>query len=322
MRKSNKSNKSNKQDDFDSPWKEILQYYFHDFMVFFFPQAYEEIEWSRKYEFLDKELQRVVRNAELGKRMVDKFVKVWLKDGEESWILIHVEVQTQKETDFAKRMYVYNYRIFDRHNHSVVSLAILGDENPSWKPDQFKYGRWGCEAGIKFPVVKLLDYRDQWKDLEKNLNPFAIVVMAHLKTQETRNNYEERRKWKFNIAKGLYECGYQKEDIIRIFKFIDYLMFLPEDLEKSFWDDMLEYEEEKKMPYVLSIERIAVEKGVEQGIRKSLIKALELRFESVPTTLLEIINNITNIETLEELYIHAIKCESIEEFEEKMKAII
>ena len=131
-----KNNKINKQDDFDSPWKEILQYYFSDFMAFFFPIAYQDIEWSRKYENLDKELQKVVRNSELGKRVADKLVKVWLKDGEESWILVHVEIQSQKESDFAKRMYVYNYRIFDKHNHSVVSLAILGDEHPSWKPDR------------------------------------------------------------------------------------------------------------------------------------------------------------------------------------------
>jgi glycosyltransferase involved in cell wall biosynthesis len=317
-----KNSKIGKQDDFDSPWKEILQYYFSDFMAFFFPIAYQDIEWSRNYEFLDKELQKVVRDSELGKRLVDKLVKVWLKDGEESWILVHIEVQTQKDEDFTKRMYVYNYRKFDKQNHSVVSLAILGDEHPSWKPDQFRYGRWGCEAGIRFPVIKLLDYRDQWNDLEKDPNPFAVVVMAHLKTQETRNNYLERKKWKFNIAKALYERGYQKDDIIRIFKFIDWMMFLPEELQASFWDDILEYEEEKKMPYVLSIERIATEKGIERGIRKSLIKALELRFEAVPKKLIDTINNITNMEILEALYIHAIKCKSIKEFEEKIKTTV
>jgi hypothetical protein len=37
------------------------------------------------------------------------------------------------------------------------------------------------------------------------------------------------------------ERGYKKEDIIRIFKFIDWLMFLPKDLEDSFWNDILEW---------------------------------------------------------------------------------
>ena len=30
--------------DFDAPWKEILEEYFEEFMSFFFPQAYSEIE--------------------------------------------------------------------------------------------------------------------------------------------------------------------------------------------------------------------------------------------------------------------------------------
>lgn len=63
--------------EFDSPWKEALERYFEDFILFFFPQAHGEIEWSRGYEFLDKELQQVVRDAELGRRLVDKLVKIW-----------------------------------------------------------------------------------------------------------------------------------------------------------------------------------------------------------------------------------------------------
>jgi hypothetical protein len=49
----------NPQTEYDSPWKQILQLYFKDFMLFFFPQAHSEIDWSRGFEFLDKELQQV-----------------------------------------------------------------------------------------------------------------------------------------------------------------------------------------------------------------------------------------------------------------------
>lgn len=65
------------QTEFDSPWKDLIEQYFEDFILFFFPQAHGEIEWSQGYEFLDKELQQVVRDAELGRRLVDKLVKIW-----------------------------------------------------------------------------------------------------------------------------------------------------------------------------------------------------------------------------------------------------
>ena len=75
--------------DYDSPWKEALDRYFERCLAFFFPQAHAEIDWARGYEMLDKELQPIVRRAGRGRRYVDKLVKVWLKDGEERWLLIH-----------------------------------------------------------------------------------------------------------------------------------------------------------------------------------------------------------------------------------------
>jgi hypothetical protein len=64
-------------DDYDSPWKDILETYLADFFAFFFPQIHAEIDWSRTPVFLDKELQQVVRDAELGRRLADKLVQVW-----------------------------------------------------------------------------------------------------------------------------------------------------------------------------------------------------------------------------------------------------
>ena len=61
-----------------------------------------------------KELQHVMRDAELGRRLADKLVQIWLRDGAETWVLIHIDVQSQEETDFAQRMFVDHYRLFER----------------------------------------------------------------------------------------------------------------------------------------------------------------------------------------------------------------
>jgi hypothetical protein len=152
--------------DYDSPWKEVLDRYFELFLAFFFPQAHADIDWRRGYEMLDKELQKIVRQAKQGKRYVDKLVKVWLKSGAEAWLLIHIEVQVWKEDDFAKRMHVYNYRIFARYDKEVISLTILADDDPDSRPSRFGYGRWGFRTGTEFAPVKLLDYAVHWEALE------------------------------------------------------------------------------------------------------------------------------------------------------------
>jgi hypothetical protein len=58
----------------------------------------------------------VVRDAELGRRLADKLAQVWLRDGADAWVLVHVEVQGQEERAFAKRMFTYYYRILDRYD--------------------------------------------------------------------------------------------------------------------------------------------------------------------------------------------------------------
>jgi hypothetical protein len=69
-------------------------------------------------------LQKVARDAEFGRRRVDKLVTVWRNNGSEAWVLIHVEVQSQREGKFAERMYVYNYRLFDRYRRKVARYLL------------------------------------------------------------------------------------------------------------------------------------------------------------------------------------------------------
>ena len=116
--------------DYDSPWEEMLDGYFPAFMAFFLPEAHADIDWTRGYASLDTELQQIVRDAALGTRLADKLMQVWRRDGVEQIVLVHTEIQGTRERDFAKRIYVYNYRLFDRDDRPVVSLAVLGDARP------------------------------------------------------------------------------------------------------------------------------------------------------------------------------------------------
>jgi len=55
-------------DDYDNPWKEMLEHAFPEFVAFYFPDADARINWARGHEFKNIELRQVVRDAELGKR--------------------------------------------------------------------------------------------------------------------------------------------------------------------------------------------------------------------------------------------------------------
>jgi hypothetical protein len=304
--------------DYDGFWKEALDRYFERFMAFVFPRAHAEIDWTRGYEMLDKELQPIVRQAKRGRRYVDKLVKVWLTSGQERWILIHVEVQTGKEGEFPKRMVVYNHRLSDRYDREVISLAILADDDPDWRPNQFGYSRWGFRTVTEFPIVKLLDYAARGPELEVDPNPFALVVLAHLKTLETRRSPADRYAWKLRLVKGLYDRGMGAEEIRQLFRFIDWIMELPEEREGRFWQEITTYQREKVMPFVTIAERVGREKGIEEGkalgrsegllegTLKGIESCLELKFGVAGLELMPDIREIHDHVVLEKV-LHAIR---------------
>ncbi|MFZ1597917.1 MAG: cytosolic protein [Anaerolineae bacterium] len=307
--------------DYDNPWKEALERYFPEFMALFFPKAYADIDWGHKHEFLDKELRQVTGESELGLRRVDQLVRVYRQGGLEIWVLVHVEVQSQTESSFAERMYVYNYRLYDRYHRQVASLAVLADETMSWRPTEFSYNLWDCEIGIRFPAVKLLDYRARWDELEASSNPFAVIVMAHLKSLETRHADDERLAAKIWLMRRLYRRGYQQQDIVNLFRFIDWIMQLPEGLDQIFWQEVQEIEEAEHMPYITSVERIGMQRGIEQGIQQGIQQGmeqgmeqgsrvellaaielgLELRFGTSSLTLLPEVRRVQDVELLRTL---------------------
>ncbi len=122
---------SNPTNEFDGAWKAAIEEYLPDFFAFFFPVAYADIDWSRGYAFLDSELQQLVRDAEIGLLRLDRLVQVWRAGGEDTFVMVHVELQNDPETAFAQRMCVYNNRLYDRYTTDVASLGVLGDEQVS-----------------------------------------------------------------------------------------------------------------------------------------------------------------------------------------------
>ena len=281
--------------DYDSPWKEALDAYFEPFLALLFPEVHRRIDWSRGYESLDKEFQQVVREAEVGRRYVDKLVKVWTKDGAECWVLIHVEVQTARDAEFPRRMYVYNYRVFDRYNRPVASLAVLADDDPGWRPTDFRNSLFGCEAGIRFPAVKLLDFAAHEAMLEASVNPFAQVVLAHLKARQTHGDPAGRHAWKLRLVRGLYERGFSPKDVRELFRLIDWMMELPQPLDNLFWQDVDKIQEERRMPFITSIER----SGHRRGLRMGIESVLRVRFGEEGLKLMPEIHEIYEEEKLQ-----------------------
>ena len=97
-----------------------------------------------------------------------------------------------------------------------------------------------------------------------------MVTQAHLKAQDTAGSDGTRYQAKLALARSLYRRGYQRQDILELFRFIDWVLALPEALEHQLWAEVQQFEEERRMRYVSSFERFATRRGMEKGMEKGI----------------------------------------------------
>jgi hypothetical protein len=302
--------------DYDGAWKEALGLYLEPFLRLCFPIVHAGIDWQHRPIPLDKELHEIVRDAQTGRRHVDKLFRVVRRDGVEEWLLIHIEVQSQPDPRLSERMYRYHHRIADRYDRPVVSLAVLADQAPRFRPGLYEVETWGCRVRFEYPTCKLLDLSTEL--LEGEDNPAAIVIAAHRAAQKLARDPASRKTAKWQLTRRLYERGFAKQDILNLYRLIDWLIQLPEELKIEFRDELTEYEEQKRMPYITSIEEMGRQKGWREGVittrQNDVVDALEIRFGLVPDACRQAILAIRDEGRLRTLLHAAIQSGSIDDF--------
>lgn len=318
-----KQKKENPRADNDGAWKEIISAHLKDFVEFFWPEAYVDIDWERPYEFLEQELLTIGIPEAIGKHHIDKLFKVFLKNGKEQWILLHIEIQNTKDGDFSKRMFVYFYRIFDTYDKVIASLAILADTDTTWRPNCYHQKIWESEISRTYEIVKLIDYKSRVAELQNHPNPFAMVVLVQLAAMETQPNDQQRLLTKLEFFRSLCNQGWPLEKCMSMYKFLDAILGLNRNFEVLYIERIKRIEEEYNMSFTLTAERHGFEQGIEQGIQKGvhlgeaglLMRQLQAKFNTLPETYVEKIKtadtntlsrwgiNFVNAESLDDIFV-------------------
>jgi len=193
----------------DPSWKSILEQTFSHFLRFIFPEADAVFDLSKPFDYLDKEFETLFPPESTGRgvRYVDKLVKVYLKDGREQFVLCHVEIQSSKGNgDLAERMLRYFYRIWDRYKAPITAIAILADENGSYRPEVYRQEFMGTSLRYDFNSYKILDQEESV--LRSNGNPFSVIVLTALLAIANKKVTDEGLK---EIKHDLYDEMMKRE---------------------------------------------------------------------------------------------------------------
>jgi hypothetical protein len=274
--------------DPDGAWKEFLENYPEQIIERCFPETYPDIDFSRGVEFLDLELAQIIRRGRIGRKAVDKLLKVYLKNGGEEWLLLHVEIQGRREADFPERLFVYAYRLYEKYRRPITTLAILTDADPTWRPEGFGWRRWGGGMQHWFLTSKLLDFAPRRAELEASADPAAVMILAQLAVLELRRRSKALFDEKLALARQLLRGGFTRAQVESLFHLVDWMIDLPPELEIRFDDAVLGMEKESAMPFVTGIERRGMEKGRLETVeehQRLLLEQLEARWGAVPEEL-------------------------------------
>jgi predicted transposase YdaD len=264
---------------YDILWKGLLDEVFDDFLRFVFPKVEEELDLARGFVFLDKELGQMFPEPQKksATRHVDKLVKVYKKDGEERWLLVHVEVQEKRDVLLPQRMFQYYYRIMDKHHHPITAVAVFTGVEGKKMPDRFEDRCLGTELVYKFNTMRITDYSDE--ELMANENPFAIVLLVAKQGMLKGDEFDQiLLDKKMLIINLLHDRGiYTKEKINAIMIFLNnYVLFKEPENNSNFMEQVdAKTGKNNTMGILEQLAEIKAEEALEKGREEGKIEGRE-----------------------------------------------
>lgn len=260
----------------DTLWKGIIHELFPEFWTFYLPDYADLLDFSKKPVFLDKELAEINPESDSGENRADMLVKVFLKDGTDKWLFIHIEIQGYEDEKFEQRMFTYYYRIWDKYQVPIAAVAIFTDAKEDFFPKKYEVKTLNTSLSYQFHAVKVLKMKEL--DLVKSVNPFAIVTEVVLMAIEKKKEKDEvLLELKTELFRKLLKKGFDKNYIRILANFLEYYqIFHNFDLHLQLKNNMDKISTLLSNPYpqtmeefiLMDIERQGIKQGLERGIEQ------------------------------------------------------
>jgi hypothetical protein len=305
--------------EYDSPWKSVLDHQLVAALAFTLPAFHDDMDWTRDYESLDQELHKLAPAGETGKRLADKLIKAYQR-GTGDPRYLHVEVQGQPIHNLPERVDVYNYRARDRFGQPVCSLVVLADDDPDWRPNRYEHEQYGTRHTLEFDIFKVLDWQGRETELEAHPNVFALFVLAHLSSRQTRHDPEERARAKLRLLLLLVERQLDAGEMHQWYRYLDWLLDLPPEHDKKVTDEVRKVTEGKPMPFIPYFERVAREEGLREGRYLAIERRMSKKFGAEGLALMQGIRQVSDSERLEEILDAVVMATTLDEVRKLLPA--
>ncbi|PRR70696.1 Rpn family recombination-promoting nuclease/putative transposase [Neomoorella humiferrea] len=123
--------------------------------------------------------QEVITDITAGdKHYVDILAEVKIK-GEDGCVLVHIEPQAYRQANFARRMFIYFSRLYEKHQKRVLPIAVFAHDSKAEETNRHE---------VEFPFLKVLQFefykvqlkRLPWRQYINSNNPVAAALLSKM----------------------------------------------------------------------------------------------------------------------------------------------
>lgn len=274
----------------DRLFKELLTTFFVEFIELFFPEIIEYLE-ADSLEFIGKEIFTDITAG--ARREADLLVKCRFQ-GRETFFLIHLEHQSKREKDFARRMFFYFARLTEKFALPVFPIALFSYDKPH-TAERSQYM-------VDFPHRKVVEFnfaviqlnRLDWRDFLLRDNPAASALMAKMGIAT-----EDRVTAKKECLRMIARLKLDSARTHLLGGFVDsYIRLL--DAERKKLDTEMQKLTSKEKEDVMEIMTSWKEEGVQLGSVNIILRQLNKRFGKIDKSTENTLSKLS-VKNLEEL---------------------
>ncbi|MCA0757567.1 Rpn family recombination-promoting nuclease/putative transposase [Paenibacillus sp. N4] len=170
----------------DEAFKKLLQTFFAEFLELFFPEVNRLLDHTRTKLLMQELLVDIVGEE---RRSLDLLLETRYKSLD-AYVLVHLEAQSYRETDFHERMFIYFSRLFERHRKEhklIIPIAIFTSDSAHDEQDTLSMEIPGHSI-LYFHFLKLELRNQNWRLFIDSDNPVAAALLAKMGYNE-----EEKR---------------------------------------------------------------------------------------------------------------------------------
>lgn len=189
---------------YDAMWKEFVMRFWREILHDFMPDFYEAADTTREAESLDKELHEILADEtgqetrKSSKRYVDCLLKIYLKNGGEEWVLLHIEIQGRGGEAISLRMFRYLCLLFLKYKRHPAAMAILTAKRlkKEGDPGIYRADVFGTKTEYRYHTIKAYEYDDDEllsSDSPVKLFIYAVKIAAKFRKSDSQK-YEYMRK--------------------------------------------------------------------------------------------------------------------------------